>query len=89
MNKKEQDLLWYYEGERREMIEFIPESTSVCMDVGCGVGKFGILLKRHLQCSEVWGVEIDEDARIQRFNIIEIKSYILVAQDDKLSTCGS
>lgn len=71
MNKKEQDLLWYYEGERREMIEFIPESTSVCMDVGCGVGKFGILLKRHLQCSEVWGVEIDEDAGRQAGELLD------------------
>ncbi|MEC4682646.1 MAG: class I SAM-dependent methyltransferase [Nitrospirota bacterium] len=41
---------------RTEMLEFIPSSCKVLLDVGCGAGKFGGLVKQTLG-AEVWGVD--------------------------------
>lgn len=46
----------YYEQERRELLPFIPAGVRRVLDVGCGVGAFGALLKERLG-AEVWGVE--------------------------------
>jgi 2-polyprenyl-3-methyl-5-hydroxy-6-metoxy-1,4-benzoquinol methylase len=48
----------YYAGERHEILPFVPESFKVVLDVGCGVGNFGALLKKELGL-EVWGIEPD------------------------------
>jgi 2-polyprenyl-3-methyl-5-hydroxy-6-metoxy-1,4-benzoquinol methylase len=48
----------YYDCEREEMLAFIPESAEVILDVGCGSGLFGRLIK-NARSVEVWGVETD------------------------------
>ena len=46
----------YFEYERPEMLEMIPEQARRVLDVGCGSGRFGRLVKRE-RGAEVWGVE--------------------------------
>ena len=46
----------YFEETREEMLRFIPESSRRLLDVGCGSGGFGALLKKS-RPAEVWGVE--------------------------------
>jgi SAM-dependent methyltransferase len=47
----------YFEDDRPEMLSLIPEGVRRVLDVGCGSGRFGELVKRG-RGSEVWGVEI-------------------------------
>lgn len=51
----------YYKQTRPEMIEFVPETARKILDVGCGSGLFGEQLKHNLN-SEVWGIELDDNA---------------------------
>lgn len=51
----------YFEETRGEMADFIPESCRRILDVGCGSGGFGALLKKE-RAAEVWGVEPFESA---------------------------
>ncbi len=46
----------YYNYIRNDMLEFVPDNAKKILDVGCGAGKFGELLKQNRKC-EVWGVE--------------------------------
>jgi SAM-dependent methyltransferase len=47
----------YFEDDRPEMLSLIPEGVRRVLDVGCGSGRFGELVKRG-RGAEVWGVEI-------------------------------
>lgn len=47
----------YYANERPEMLAFFPHAPGRVLDVGCGGGRFGAMLKEQLDCDEVWGVE--------------------------------
>jgi 2-polyprenyl-3-methyl-5-hydroxy-6-metoxy-1,4-benzoquinol methylase len=51
----------YFQQERQEMMRYIPQRSHTILDVGCGSGSFGQLLKakRHV---EVWGIELNEHA---------------------------
>ena len=50
-----------FECDRDEMLRFIPSYAQTVLDVGCGAGAFGRLLKeRH--STEVWGAEINNTA---------------------------
>lgn len=51
----------YYAVERAEMLAFLPERYASVLDVGCGDGNLGALLKQRMPC-QVWGVDIDEQA---------------------------
>jgi 2-polyprenyl-3-methyl-5-hydroxy-6-metoxy-1,4-benzoquinol methylase len=51
----------YYKGKREDMLQFIPQNVNRILDVGCGEGNFGLLLKNHMDV-EVWGVEIYKNA---------------------------
>lgn len=51
----------YYKNERKEMLAFIPKCSNKILEVGCGDGAFGSLLKKERE-AEVWGVEISEAA---------------------------
>ena len=51
----------YEHAMRTEMVDFVPESSKIILDVGCSVGNFGALLKSEREC-EVWGVELDAAA---------------------------
>ncbi len=46
----------YYENERYDILPFIPETCKLLLDIGCGTGGFGALVKEKLD-TEVWGVE--------------------------------
>ncbi len=51
----------YYTWGRREMLDFIPTSAKKILDVGCGEGIFGSVIKTERD-AEVWGIEICEKA---------------------------
>jgi len=55
----EQILQVYYTDPREEMHAFIPVSCKRILEVGCGEGNFGMLLKAR-EGVEVWGVELSE-----------------------------
>lgn len=46
----------YYAHARTELLPYIPTGIKSALDVGCGGGAFGALLKQHTNC-EVWGIE--------------------------------
>jgi SAM-dependent methyltransferase len=46
----------YFEYERSEMLDMIPDDVRRVLDVGCGSGRFGRLVKQE-RGAEVWGVE--------------------------------
>src|SRR6266536_462068 len=54
----------YYEQERPEILEAVPESAARILDVGCGSGRLGEQIKRR-QGATVWGVEIVREAAEQ------------------------
>jgi len=43
------------------MLAFVPTSAKRVIDVGCGEGRFGALLKERLGCT-VWGIELNAEA---------------------------
>lgn len=51
----------YYSYPRAEMLKFIPKTVKRILDVGCGDGSFGAIMKGAIK-AEVWGAEIDADA---------------------------
>jgi 2-polyprenyl-3-methyl-5-hydroxy-6-metoxy-1,4-benzoquinol methylase len=51
----------YYTDQREEMTHFIPLSCKHILEVGCGEGNFGKLLKDERNV-EVWGIELSETA---------------------------
>ena len=51
----------YAKVNRSEMLPFIPETAQRILDVGCGVGNFGEVLKSK-RAVEVWGIEPNKDA---------------------------
>lgn len=46
----------YYDNVRYEMLQYLPDHPKTIMEVGCGDGSFGKLLKEHTR-AEVWGIE--------------------------------
>ena len=54
----------YFEAERSDMLQYVPRSSSMILEVGCGCGKFGALLKNEY-LAQVWGVDIDEYAVLE------------------------
>ena len=50
------DIPDYYKGARKEMLRFIPSNCKTLLDVGCGSGAFGSLVKETFG-AEVWGVD--------------------------------
>ncbi len=54
----------YYECAREEMLDFVPQRARTVLDIGCGAGRFGSLLKQR-QPVEIWGVEPDTNAARQ------------------------
>jgi len=54
----------YFLHTRNELLPFIPEGIKTVLDVGCGNGAFGALLKRTYNCV-VWGIEPNKQAAEQ------------------------
>ena len=55
--------LSYFEEARSEMLKYVPKESKVVLDVGCGRGNFGCLLKKERNI-KVWGIELDEGSAI-------------------------
>ncbi len=53
----------YFQEERHEMMQYIPKETRIILDIGCGSGTFGQILKRSRDL-EVWGVELNQDSAL-------------------------
>lgn len=51
----------YYQLDRSEMLKYVNASVRTALDVGCGEGNFGKLLKQRLNC-KVWGFEPADNA---------------------------
>ena len=51
----------YYENNRPEMLNYLPENAKVVLDAGCAVGGFGAAVKEKFN-AEVWGLELDVDS---------------------------
>ncbi len=52
----------YYEQDRSELLDLMPQiKDAKILDVGCGAGKLGKLLKEH-GCGEVHGIEVVQTA---------------------------
>jgi methionine biosynthesis protein MetW len=49
----------YYQGNRKEMLRYIPKDVTRTLEFGCGSGLFSEFLKHELK-AECWGVEINE-----------------------------
>jgi 2-polyprenyl-3-methyl-5-hydroxy-6-metoxy-1,4-benzoquinol methylase len=60
----------YFTNERNEMLRYIPLTSKRILDVGCGSGNFGKLMKSQMNV-EVWGVEICENAAKESVNNID------------------
>jgi SAM-dependent methyltransferase len=48
-----------YDFERAELLPFLPDSSHMLLDVGCGSGAFGRLLRSRRPDMELWAVEPD------------------------------
>ena len=51
----------YYDGERSEMLPFIPSGAHRILELGCANGRFAAGIKER-QVAEIWGVEINPEA---------------------------
>ncbi len=51
----------YYRQSRAELLPFLPPTVRKLLDVGCGEGNFGLLVKERWG-AEVWGIEINPAA---------------------------
>ena len=49
----------YYEGNREDMLKYVPQGTKTSLEFGCGFGEFSALLKQTLN-TESWAVEIEK-----------------------------
>jgi 2-polyprenyl-3-methyl-5-hydroxy-6-metoxy-1,4-benzoquinol methylase len=48
-------------GNRQEMLKYVPTQASRVLEVGCGYGNFGELLKKNYEM-EVWAIELNQKA---------------------------
>lgn len=51
----------YFGTPRREMLDFVPDGVKSVLEIGCGTGAFGALVKQHRGCRYT-GVELMEEA---------------------------
>lgn len=51
----------YYTHPRSDMLGYIPEDVGRVLEVGCGSGSFGSIIKER-SGAEVWGIELSEEA---------------------------
>jgi 2-polyprenyl-3-methyl-5-hydroxy-6-metoxy-1,4-benzoquinol methylase len=54
----------YFSHSRPELLPFVPANLRKVLDVGCGNGAFGAMLKKNRQC-EVWGIEPSKAAALE------------------------
>lgn len=64
MNEYKNKTRSYFGTPRREMLDFIPEGVKSVLEIGCGSGAFGALVKQERGCRYT-GVELMEQAASQ------------------------
>jgi 2-polyprenyl-3-methyl-5-hydroxy-6-metoxy-1,4-benzoquinol methylase len=60
----------YYSYSRPELLKFIPSDIKSVLDIGCGEGSFGELLKSKGNYT-VWGIEYDSKAAVKAENKLD------------------
>lgn len=71
----------YYKGHRFEMLEFIPDKLKKVLEVGCGEGNFGQIIK-NIYNAEVWGVDIQKSTKKILKNKLD---YVYIGDFNKVS----
>jgi len=61
----------YFEWERPEILPYLPFKMQTMLDVGCGAGNFGRLIKSRNKDTTVWGIEIDKAASIKAAEVFD------------------
>ncbi|MEH0165826.1 class I SAM-dependent methyltransferase [Roseateles microcysteis] len=61
----------YYRHTRKEMLPFFPASVAKVLDIGCGNGRFGELLKVSFPGVQVWGVEPVAEAHAVAASVLD------------------
>jgi 2-polyprenyl-3-methyl-5-hydroxy-6-metoxy-1,4-benzoquinol methylase len=74
----------YHDQERKDVLALLPQAIASLLDVGCGSGRFGALVKKERGCRVV-GVELDPSAAAEAANRLDkvIQGDILKAQLDE------
>jgi len=83
----------YYDGERPDLVEMIPERVKKILDVGCAMGGYGRGLKKARPDIRVTGVEMNpvmaQRAKVYYNHIVEGKIEDITFTDDfDLINCG-
>jgi 2-polyprenyl-3-methyl-5-hydroxy-6-metoxy-1,4-benzoquinol methylase len=74
-----------YDFDRHELIPFLPPTMTSLLDVGCGSGAFGRLLRSQRPTLEMWAVEPDPDAASAAANGFD-EVLVGVFPDERLPT---
>jgi len=61
----------YYINPRSEMLQYIPDYVSIALEIGCGAGSFGKLLKKSRNNIEIWGIESNEECAMLASTIFD------------------
>lgn len=70
----------YYYHQRPEIMPFVPPTVRSALDIGCGNGLFGAMLKEKRAC-RVWGIEPNRDAANEARNKLDHVINGLFAKD--------
>ena len=62
----------YFTAMRREMLPFVPQDARVILDIGCGEGHFGELLKEERDCHVIGVEHVAEVAGAARARLDEV-----------------
>ena len=74
----------YFDGERREMLEYVPVDLNSLLEVGCGTGNFGRLVKAKRPDAVVWGVEMSPAAATEastKLDTVVTGDFLTAAED--------
>lgn len=61
----------YYANPRAELVKYIPLQAKDILDVGCGMGKLGVLLKQQDPSRRVSGIELYADAAAEARRVLD------------------
>jgi 2-polyprenyl-3-methyl-5-hydroxy-6-metoxy-1,4-benzoquinol methylase len=61
----------YYDTDRAEMLKFLPVGAQRVLELGCGPGRFGELVKRERGVAEYWGMEYDPDVAARAAKVFD------------------
>jgi SAM-dependent methyltransferase len=61
----------YYDTDRAEMLKFLPVGAQRVLELGCGPGRFGALVKRERGLAEYWGMEYEPDVAARAATVLD------------------